>query len=707
MPDTFKQQHRRLIRRDLLMNLFVVVLVALYGLQLLSFNAHQLKVFIITIIVFVPIFWVMGDFPLWAFLSPAKKALNALDKGLEPTVHELEKAEKRLLVYPYVNFFYSVLMYGLGGLAVALAQLKIAGAPGYMGIYLICIAVGAGMIQGLGIFYLGRAPLREMIRGVIARRAAEDEKPPFHVPISVKLALSFILVILIVMVFSSLLAYESFGDVLVLQSRKLQEKELVTMDAVLERAAGGKADVRDLLETASSPDKTFCMLDEHFNVKYCLGAPPPSEVIKKLSEEPAGRLAPDENTGWSWGWTYFADGGDRVLGGWAAPDTAIMKKRIKAGFLKVFLIVLTGGVIFGLFVSTDISGTLGELSETSLKIAGGATEVRVVAGSEDETGIVARAFNRMVGSLLAKLRDELARSKKMLESITDAVQTLAPMSKQLVSIASHQASSSVQQASAAEQAATTSQEIVSVSKQIAGNAKSVSENAESTLQTTREGQERLEMTREQFEDISKKMEGIAGAVLKLGEQSQEIGDIVKIIDEISEQTNLLALNASIEAVGAGEQGRRFGVVAQEIRRLANDTAESTRKIQDIVTRMQKSVSSSIMHAEEGNKSVDSGKRAMEEMAQMFAGMVEAISESTPRLKEITMMTSQQSSASEQMAKTVEEVRITAHESSSTASQLQSSISELGVVIDQLRNHVEEERADDAGEGEREPLKQET
>ncbi len=697
MPGTFRKQYVRFIRRELIFTLPVVILVVLYGLQLMSLNAYQVKVLVITVAVITPVFLLIGDGILRVILSPAKKVLNVIDKGGEPASSELERAEKRLLLFHYVSFFNSIWMFGLGGAIVGLTMVKVADSSVFIAYYFLVIALTGGVVEGMGLFYLGRAPLWEMRRAIMARLDMEKEKPPVFVSISVKLAVSFVLVILLVMVFSSLLTYKNFTDVLKLQNRKLQEKELLTMGAVLEGAAKGKTDLKNLLETASSPDKTFCMLDKNFNIQYCPGEHPPPAVLEKLAEKSAGKMVKDPETGWSWGWTYSANRMDRMVSGWAAPGTAVIREQMKGGYIKVFLIALAGGIILGVFVSTDISGSLKELSAASVKISQGATEAEVVAGSEDETGIVARAFNRMTTSLLAKLRGELDKSKSMVESITGAVQTLAPMSKQLVSIASQQASGSVEQASAAEEAATTSQEIVAVSKQIAENAKSVSDNAESTLQTTRDGQQRLNMTREQFDDINKKMDDIANVVLKLGEQSQEIGDIIKIIDEISEQTNLLALNASIEAVGAGEQGKRFGVVAQEIRRLANNTAESTRKIQDIVTRMQNSVSSSIMHAEDGNKSVDSGKNTMEEMAGMFGSMVEAINESTPRLKEITMMTSQQSSASEQMAKTVEEVRVTAHESSSAASQLQSSISELEEIVTQLQSYVEEEKVQEIEE----------
>ena len=156
----------------------------------------------------------------------------------------------------------------------------------------------------------------------------------------------------------------------------------------------------------------------------------------------------------------------------------------------------------------------------------------------------------------------------------------------------------------------------------------------------------------------------------------------------------MALNAAIEAVGAGEHGQRFGVVAQEIRRLAQNTAQSTKKIQEVIDRMQNSVSSSVMYVEEGEKSVDAGRSVIDEMAKLFGEIFEASNNATPRLKEIGLMTSQQSTASEQMAKTIAEVRETAMQSSASAEQLQSSIKEIESIAAQLETHAKKKSANE-------------
>ena len=350
--------------------------------------------------------------------------------------------------------------------------------------------------------------------------------------------------------------------------------------------------------------------------------------------------------------------------------------------LMVFAVFLT--VFLALAATRELTRPVRSLKLAANRVKEGDYDISLRLVGNDEFTELGEAFNQMT----LATRTQLEHGKNLLTAIGNAVKTLAPMSEAMVSISEEEASASIEQASAAEEAATTAQEIVSVAKQIAENAANVSELGETTRNITESGADKLLSTRSNFDDINAKMKDIAKAVLDLGDRSQEIGAVTSIIDEISEQTNLLALNAAIEAVGAGEHGQRFGVVAQEIRRLAQNTANSTKKIHENIERMQKSVSSSIMFAEEGDKAVSAGLNVLEELSSIFNDIFNANKNTAPRLKEIGLMTSQQASASEQMTKTINEVRETAHRGSSASGEIQSSIKELDVIISQLKSHTD-------------------
>lgn len=362
-------------------------------------------------------------------------------------------------------------------------------------------------------------------------------------------------------------------------------------------------------------------------------------------------------------------------------DTQLGSERNSLIFSSV-LAVLSIEITAGFFIWFMVQRRLNILSDGTKQIKNGNLDFRLAVKGADEISSLAFSFNEMS----EKLVSELKKSSSILSGIKEAINSLAPMSRQLVAITEQQSTGSVEQASSAKEAVSTSEEIATTAKHIANNSTEVSNFAEAAFAMTKDGELKLKITTDKFEDINDKMKSLEEAAQNLGEQSHEIADIMEIIRSINDQTNLLALNASIEAIGAGEHGKRFGVVAQEIRRLAMNTAKATKNIQDIVQRMNNSVASSIGLAEQGDKSVASGRNVLAELAELFTQIFNSSHNIVPRLKEIDLMTSQQFSASEQMSRTITEIEETARLSSTSIEQLQQSIVELDNVIKQLQSH---------------------
>jgi len=186
------------------------------------------------------------------------------------------------------------------------------------------------------------------------------------------------------------------------------------------------------------------------------------------------------------------------------------------------------------------------------------------------------------------------------------------------------------------------------------------------------------------------VQNIAESMLLLGEHSQRIGGIVEIIDEISDQTNLLALNAAIEAAGAGESGKRFAIVAQEVRRLAERTVIATRQIKGLVEAIQKSTNSTVMVTEEGLKAVDNAATLVENVQLSFKGIMMMVDETLRASREIALSTQQQTSACEQLADTMNEVRDVSLQTVTGLRETELAIGELSSLADQLKALMEEE-----------------
>ena len=377
----------------------------------------------------------------------------------------------------------------------------------------------------------------------------------------------------------------------------------------------------------------------------------------------------------------------------ASSDTRIKSSKyfnsrmgsVKTFFIGMIVVASIFTLVVGYTAALETTQPVRILKESAERMRKGDYSRPVAIISNDEFAELGMAFNLMTGELVS----ELEKSKSMVLSINEAASTLAPMSKELVTISNQQACSSLQQAAAAEQAVTASQETASVARKIASNAGEVSQSANNSLELTKEGGAYINQMQINFDEINQAVNKMSDSTKTLGKQSEVIGGIVEIINELSNQTNLLALNALLEAAGAGEHGRRFGVVADEVQRLAKRTTESTKVIQDIISGIQKAVDDSEVLVKESGASVNSGREYIEKIASMFSVIYDYNSDANKQLQEITLMTSQQSSASDQMSKTIWEVKETAELESAAAANIQESLKTLDSLILSLQSHIQE------------------
>jgi methyl-accepting chemotaxis protein len=168
-------------------------------------------------------------------------------------------------------------------------------------------------------------------------------------------------------------------------------------------------------------------------------------------------------------------------------------------------------------------------------------------------------------------------------------------------------------------------------------------------------------------------------MLDLGRKSQEIGGILDIINELAEQTNILAINATIESAGAGEAGRRFAVVADEIRKLADRVGGSTKEIRTLIEEIRAASNTTVMATEDGSKAVDAGTRQFGEVAVSFKQIVELVASTAQASREIELSTKQQATAVEQVNGAIAEVARSAKENEASLSQTLVTASDLTTV----------------------------
>ena len=177
-------------------------------------------------------------------------------------------------------------------------------------------------------------------------------------------------------------------------------------------------------------------------------------------------------------------------------------------------------------------------------------------------------------------------------------------------------------------------------------------------------------------------------MLELGKKSQQIGSVLDIVSELAEQTNILAINATIEAAGAGESGRRFGVVADEIRKLADRVGGSTKEIRGLIDDVRAAVNTTVMTTETGSKAVEAGSDQFGQVASAFKQISSQVSTTTEAAKEIELSTKQQATAVEQVNLAITNVAQASKESEVSTGQTLRTASELASLSRDLLKIVE-------------------
>ena len=310
--------------------------------------------------------------------------------------------------------------------------------------------------------------------------------------------------------------------------------------------------------------------------------------------------------------------------------------------------------------------------------------------SNDEIGVLAETLNTMTTVIVRNLKEEIEKSNRLLSSIKEATNQLSSSAAEMMAISAQQSSGAAEQASAVQEVTTTSEEIAITAKHVTDNARSVETMAEESNQTCVAGTSDVSNAIAGMERLKSQVQSIAESMLRLGEDSQKIGGIVEIIDEISDQTNLLALNAAIEAAGAGEAGKRFAIVAQEVKRLAERTVDATRQIKGLIEEIQKATTSTVMVTEEGTKAVDKASTLVDKVHDSFNSILRMVEETSRTAKEITLSTQQQTLACEQMAVTMTEVRDVAQQVAGSASETEKAIAEIMELTEKMKELMEDE-----------------
>ncbi len=337
-------------------------------------------------------------------------------------------------------------------------------------------------------------------------------------------------------------------------------------------------------------------------------------------------------------------------------------------------------VVLGLYISRMITAPLNEAVRVATAIGAGDLNVDVRVTSGDETGRLMQALRTMVDNL-----------RNIINQVSATSSQVAAASSQLHATAERIATGAEEVVAQASTVATAGEEMSATSGDIAQNCQMAAEGAQRASASAQNGAEVVEKTVAVMGQIAAKVQESARTVESLGTRSDQIGAIIGTIEDIADQTNLLALNAAIEAARAGEQGRGFAVVADEVRALAERTTRATREIGEMIKAIQGETKDAVAAMEQGVGQVEAGTveasrsgDALRDILEQVNSVAMQVSQIATAAEEQTATTGEIASNMQQITEVVQQTSHGAQESATAAAQLSTNAEELQRLVQQFR-----------------------
>jgi len=301
---------------------------------------------------------------------------------------------------------------------------------------------------------------------------------------------------------------------------------------------------------------------------------------------------------------------------------------------------------------------------------------RIEVKSNDEIGETARAFNVM-----------LDKFQSLLQEVNNASVKLASASDQVNVVASSTQQNITRQFSETEQVATAMNEMASTVQEVARNAASAAESTQHADQEAHQGQQIVQRAAETIQKLASEVDSASEVIADLEHDAESIGTVLDVIRGIAEQTNLLALNAAIEAARAGEQGRGFAVVADEVRTLASRTQESTQEIQTMIEKLQSGSKQAVQVMQAGQDQAQIAVEQTNEAGQSLSTITAAVAAINDMNTQIASAAEEQSSVAEEMNRNIITISEVAETTSTGADQMTGASDDMSRLAVDLREQV--------------------
>jgi len=349
-------------------------------------------------------------------------------------------------------------------------------------------------------------------------------------------------------------------------------------------------------------------------------------------------------------------------------------------------LALLMGVAMTALLTRLIARPLVDVASVAERMASGDLTVNVASNAgTDEVGVLIRNFGKMAESLRDQLR-----------GLAEGANVLGASASEIVASTVQLAASASESAVAVSETTTTVVEVRQAAEVASQKAKLLSDSAQKAMQSSLGGRKSTEDVAAGMQRIRQQMDAIAVSMGRLSEQSQAIGQIVATVEDLAAHSNLLAVNAAIKAAEAGEHGKGFGVVALEVRSLAEQSRQATSQVRTLLGEIQKATSAAVLATEQGSKAVEAGSRQTEVAGESIQALAASVNESAQAATQIAASSQQQLVGVDQVVGAMESIKQASSQNVASAQQLETAARSLNDLGQRLKQMVQRYKLESGG-----------